>query len=120
MQCKPFKTIAAIPAAVTNILNPPTLTGGVGVAETKTYLILTHIRILNKDSTARTFAAYIGATGGSAAGTEFIGKDVSVPANSYVDWYGRVYMKTSDFLTMVASTVTTLVANIEGEIGICD
>ena len=105
----------------TNILNPQTLTGGVsagGTANTAAYLVLRHIRISNKTASAATFSLYIGATGGNVAGTEFMGTAQSVPANSYVDWYGMVRMDSTDFLVGGAGTATALTLEGEGEIGI--
>lgn len=106
--------------SVANIFNPPTLTGGVNPPGTSTnsYLILRHIRIVNKTASAATFSCYIGATGASAAGTEFMGTALSVAANSAFDWYGMVRLDTADFLTGTASALTTLVIEAEGEIGV--
>lgn len=104
----------------TNIVNPPTLTGGTGLAGTNTasYLILRHIRIVNKTAGAVTFSLYIGATATNAAGTEFLGLGTSVPANSYVDWYGQLRLDTADFLVGGASAATSLTFQAEGEIGV--
>jgi len=106
--------------AVGNLFNPPTLTGGTNPPATSTnsYYILRHIRIVNKTAGAVTFSGYIGATGGSAAGTEFLGTALSIPANSYVDWYGALRLDTADFFTGVASAATSLVIEAEGEIGV--
>lgn len=110
----------AVANAVGNLFNPPTLTGGVNppAGSTASYYILRHIRIVNKTAGAVTFSGYIGATGGSAAGTEFLGTGLSVAANSYVDWYGAVRLDTADFLTGVASAATSLTIEAEGEIGV--
>jgi len=112
--------VALSSTTTTNILNAPTLTGGTGLAGTNsnTYLILRHIRIVNKTASAVTFSLYIGATGGNAAGTEFLGLGTSVPANSYVDWYGQLRLDTSDYLVGGASAATSLTLQAEGEIGI--
>jgi hypothetical protein len=119
------KTIRVGPVALsatltTNILNPQTLTGGVtsGTSNTATYLILRHLRISNKTAAAATFSLYIGATGANAAGTEFMGTLQSVPAYSYVDWYGMVRLDAADFLVGGASAGTTLTLEGEGEIGV--
>lgn len=111
---------ASVSNSVANIINPPTLTGGTGLSgtNTNTYVILRHIRIVNKTAGAVTFSGYIGATGGSAAGTEFLGTGLSIAANSYVDWYGMVRLDPADFFTGVASAATSLVIEAEGEIGI--
>lgn len=110
----------AIGSSAANIINPPTLTGGTGLSgtNTNTYVVLRHIRIVNKTSSAATVSLYIGATGGSAAGTEFAFNGTSVPANSYVDWYGLVRLDIADFLTGLASAATTLTFQAEGEIGV--
>ena len=110
----------ALGNAAANIINPPTITGGTGVAgtNTATYVVLRHIRIVNKTASAATFSLFVGATGGSAAGTEFMGSATPVPANSYVDWYGVLRLDTADFLTGLASAATTLTFEAEGEIGI--
>ena len=111
---------AALSNAAANILNPPTLTGGAGLAGTNaaSYLVLRHIRIVNKTAGAVTFSLYIGLTAGSAAGTEFMGTATSVPANTAVDWYGMVRLDTADFLSGLASALTSLTIEGEGEIGV--
>lgn len=109
----------AVANAVGNLFNPGTLTGGVNPpAGTNQYWIIRHIRIVNKTAGAVTFSGYIGATGGSAAGTEFLGTGLSIAANSYVDWYGAVRLDTTDFLTGVASAATSLTIEGEGEQGV--
>lgn len=115
-----FGPVALSATLTTNILNPQTLTGGVttGTSNTATYLILRHVRIANKTTSAVTFSLYIGATGANAAGTEFMGTAQSVAANSYVDWYGLVRLDAADFLVGGASAGTSLTFEAEGEIGI--
>jgi len=111
---------AYIASSAANILNPPTLTGGTGVPGTTTncYYYITHIRITNSDSSARTVSLWIGATGASAGGTEFLGSALSIPANSYVDWYGMLTLDVADFLVGSASVGSKLTLTAEGEIGI--
>jgi len=127
-----FGPVALTTTTTTNILNPPTLTGGTGLAGTNanTYLVLRHIRVVNKTNTAASFALWIGATGANSAGTEAIaggaatagalnsGTGVSVAANSYVDWYGQLRMDVADFLVGGAGTATALTIEGEGEISI--
>jgi hypothetical protein len=111
---------AYLAASAANILNPPTLTGGTGVPGTTVncFYLIRHIRIVNKTSSPATFSLYIGATGGSAGGTEFMGNVTNVPANSYVDWYGVLTLDIADYLSGLASAGSTLVFQAEGEIGI--
>ena len=106
--------------AVGNLFNPPTLTGGVNPPATSTnsYYILRHIRIVNKTASPVAFSGYIGLTGGSAAGTEFLGTALSVAANSYIDWYGVLRLDVADFLTGLAGAATSLTIECEGEQGI--
>ena len=109
----------AITAAVANVLNPPTITGGTGVATvaSATYVIVRHIRIVNTTSAAVSISMWIGATGGSVAGTQFLGTGLSIPANTSYDWYGMLRLDVVDFLTAQASAVG-LTFEAEGEIGI--
>ena len=109
----------AISNATANIVNPPTVTGGTNspALSTATYLILRKIRITNKTAAAATCTLYIGATGGSAAGTEIMVAK-SVPANDSIEVFGLMRLDTADFLTGLASALTTLTFEAEGEIGI--
>lgn len=102
----------------TNILNPPTATGGVGAGSSGNYIILRHIRIVNKTAGAVTFSLWLGATGANAAGTEVIGTGTSVAANSFVEWFGMLRLDTTDFLVGGASAATSLTFQAEGEIGV--
>jgi len=73
---------------------------------------------VNKTAGAVTFSLWLGATGANAAGTEVIGQALSVPANSYVDWYGALRLDAADFLVGGASAATSLSIQGEGEIGV--
>ncbi len=112
--------IALSATLTTNLLNPPTVTGGVNApaGSTATYYLIRKIRIVNKTAGAVTFSLYKGATGANAAGTEVFGTLSSVPANSYVEYNGELRMDTADFLVGGASAGTSLVMQVEGEIGI--
>lgn len=111
---------AALAAAAANILNSNlgSLAGPVGYTQTQPYIILTHIRLVNKTAAQATASLFIGATGASAAGTEFAFNAYPIPANSYVDWYGRVRLEPTDFLTGFASAAATITFEAEGEIGL--
>lgn len=111
--------IALTTTLTTNILNPnvTSLAGPVGITLTQPYLLLKHIRLVNKTAGAVTASFWIGATGANAAGTEFLGQGLSVPANSYVDWYGEVRLDSADFLVGGAGTTTALSFEAEGEVG---
>lgn len=109
----------AISNAVGNILNcaVTSLAGPVGMTHSQPYLLIRHIRIQNKTAGAVNLTMYKGATGASAAGTEFAFAAVAIPANSTVDWYGSARLDSTDFITAVAGSLTALVANFEGEVG---
>lgn len=110
----------AMGTAAANIINSAitSLAGPIGYTQTQPYIILTHIRLVNKSGTQATASLYVGATGGSAAGTEFAFTAYPIPANSYVDWYGRVRLEPADFLTGLASALTSITFEAEGEIGL--
>ena len=121
MQNKRFRfgPVALSSTLTTNILNPPTATGGTGAGSSSQYIILTHIRIVNKTTSAATFSLWLGATGANAAGTEIIGIGLSVPANSAYDWYSPgLRIDAADFLVGGAGTATALTIEGEGEIGV--
>lgn len=119
MQNKAFRFgPVAVANAAANILNPTTSTGGTNSGASPQYLIIKHIRIVNKTAGAVTFSGYIGATGASAAGTEFLGTALPIPANSSYDWYGYLRLDTADFLVGLASAATSLTIQGEGEIGV--
>ena len=113
-----FGPIALTNTLTTNILNPPTASGGVNAGSSSQYIILKHIRIVNKTVGAVTFSLWLGATGANAAGTEVIGQGLSVPANSYIDWFGMLRLDAADFLVGGASAATSLSIEGEGEIGV--
>jgi hypothetical protein len=115
-----FGPVAMSATLTTNILNPnvTSVAGPVGFTMTQPYIILRHIRIVNKDSTARTFSLWLGGSAGNVAGTEVIGQALSVAANSAYDWYGMMRLDAADFLVGGASLATTLTIQGEGEIGV--
>jgi len=115
-----FGPIALTTAYTLNIINCniTAITGPTGYTQTQPYLILRHIRITNVSSAAATFRLYVGANAANVAGTEFMGYNVSVPAGSYIDWYGSLRLDSTDYLVGGASAGTALTLQGEGEIGI--
>lgn len=113
-----FGPIALTATTTTNLLNPPAASGGVNAGSSGQYIILKHLRIVNKTAGAATFSLWLGATGANAAGTEVVGTGLSVAANSAYDWYGMLRLDTTDFLVGGASAGTTLTIQGEGEIGV--
>ena len=113
-----FGPVAMSNTLTTNILNPPAASGGVNAGASAQYIILRHIRIVNKTAGAVTFSLWLGATGANAAGTEVIGQGLSIAANSAYDWYGMMRLDAADFLVGGASAATSLSIEGEGEIGV--
>jgi hypothetical protein len=109
-----FGPVAMSATLTTNILKGPVqAAAGTGIGAQDIYMLVRHIRIVNKTAGAVTFSLWLGATGGNAAGTEVIGIAQSVAANSAYDWYGILRMDAADYLVGGASAATSL--TIEGE-----
>lgn len=117
------KTFRFGPAALsavltTNLLNPPAAAGGVNAGASPQYIILKHLRIVNKSGLAVSFSTWLGASGANAAGTEVIGQGHVIPANSPYDWYGLMRIDAAEFLVGGASSAGALSISGEGEIGV--
>ena len=110
--------LALTTTLTTNILNPPTATGGTNGGSSAQYILLRHIRILNKTSSAATFSLWLGLTGANTAGTEVVGNGYSIAANAAFDWYGLLRLDSADFLVGGSNTGTALTIEAEGEIGV--
>lgn len=98
---------AHLAAAAADIYTPPAAT---------IFTLINHIHVANKTGGAATFSLYIGASGGSAAGTE-IALAHSVPANDYADLFFNpgIKMVSTDFLSGLASAATTLTITVMGQ-----
>jgi hypothetical protein len=113
-----FGPVALTTTLTTNLLNPPTATGGVNGGSSSQYIVLHHISITNKTSAQATFSLYLGATGANLAGTEVLGTARPVAANSSFDYYGPLRLDAADFLVGGSGTATALTISGEGEIGV--
>jgi hypothetical protein len=96
---------AFISNAAANIYTPPAST---------IYTEIRHIHVANVTTAAHTFTLYVGATGGSASGTELF-KDKSVAAKDTFDFYCRRKMLSTDFLSGIADAASALVITVDGE-----
>ena len=112
-----FGPVALTNTLTTNILNPPTATGGVNGGSSPNYIVIKHFCITNKTAGAVTFSLWLGATGANAAGTE-IRTGLSIAANTAYDIYGLFRLDAADFLVGGASAGTSLTIWGEGEIGV--
>jgi hypothetical protein len=115
-----FGPVALTTTLTTNIIAPAAAgASAVGYTATATYIIIRHIRIVNKTGSAATFSLWVGATGANAAGTEFFNVGKSVPANDAVDYYGQLRLEGANgFLVGGAGTATALTIIAEGEVGL--
>lgn len=104
-QLKRISGPAYLANAAADIYTPPAST---------IYTIIKHIHIANVTGGAITFTLYVGASGGSTAGTELF-KAYTVSANGTFDYYCNMKMVSTDFLTGLASAATSLTIEVEGE-----
>ena len=96
------------------------LAGSIGIISSQPYAILKHIRLINVLTTAAVVVGlYKGATTTSLSTQAFAFSSVSIPASSYVDWYGQARVETADYINLVANLATSTIIQIDGEIGIC-
>jgi len=114
-----FEPLLLTATLTTNLLNPNTSSGGVNAGSSANYIIVKHARIVNRTGGAVTCSFWKGATGANAAGTETLfGTAQSVPANSFIEWFGLLRFDAADFLVGGASAANSLVLTLEGEIGV--
>lgn len=87
------------------------------VPSANTVARIRHIHLTNKDSSARTVTLYVGATGGSAGGTEIL-KDKSIAVGDTYDLYfpAGLLLTASDFLTGICSAASAVVVTTSGEL----
>ncbi len=78
------------------------------------YDVIRQIHVVNKTSGAAWFSLAIGATGSTAAGTEWFFQQ-NVNADSTFDWYGAIKLLSTDFLVGGASAGATLTIVGTGE-----
>ena len=103
----------------TNILNAAAAGAGTGYTPTASYIILNHVRIVNKHaSTAAKVSLWLGASAGNVAGTEFIWFQTAVAVGSFIEAFGRWRLDAADFLVGGSDTATALTFEAEGEVGL--
>lgn len=84
------------------------------VASANTVARVTLIHLVNTSGSARTVSIYVGATGGSAGGTELLGT-YSIAANDYAQvWLNGLALTSSQFITGVASAASAVTCTIHG------
>lgn len=91
----------------------------VGAAISQPYAIIKHIRVDNILTTAAAnVTLYKGLTGTQLGTQAWALSSVSIPAQSYVDWYGQARFDATDFLTGTCNFSTAAIITIEGEVGL--
>lgn len=104
----------------TNILNCAlaALGGPVGFAMQQPYLLLKHIRIINRTNVAATVSLWKGIAAGNVAGTEFIWAQKTVPAFDGIEEIGLYRFDAADFLVGGSNQANALTFYAEGELGV--
>ena len=114
-----ISTGALLPLAVFNCSVTTLAAGGVGFVGTQPYAIVKHIRLINDlTSAAVVVGLYKGATTTSLSTQAFAFSSVSIPASSYVDWYGQARFDSADYLNLVANLATSTIIQLDAEIGL--
>jgi hypothetical protein len=113
-----FGPIALTNTLTTNILNPPTASGGINGGSSSQYIIITHFRVVSKITGLAKVSLWKGATGANAAGTEFLWNSTPVQPNQSIEVFGRWRFDAADFLVGGSDTATALSIEGEGEIGV--
>ncbi len=115
-----FGPVALTTTLTTNILNcnVTAVTGPVGFTMTQPYLVIRHMRAVNKTAGAVTVSLWLGATGGNVAGTELDWQGTSCGANSFLDSYEILRMDAADFMVGGSNTATAVSLLGQGEIGV--
>lgn len=96
---------AYLTTSAANIYSPP---------NSAVYVIIRHVHFANVTASAAKVTLYIGATGGSAGGTELF-KGFSIPPNDTYDWPCELFMASTDFLTGLSDTGTAITITVSGE-----
>lgn len=106
----------ALGSSAANILNPGSVTGGVNCIDANYNSVriwLKRIRICNKDTVDRAVSFWIGATGASAAGTEFLGTAMAIAPNTGIEFQCDRMLDKTDFLVGMADVAAK--CTIEGD-----
>ena len=93
---------------------------GIGFAPTQPYAIMKHVVVGNMLTTsAINVTLYKGTSLTTAMGAMWGGfSSVSIPAQSYVQYYGQARFDSGDYLTGLSSLPLAAVIIMEGEIGL--
>lgn len=104
------------PPAINTAL-PIFVQGPTGLNMTQPYVIIKHIRAVNRTGSPIAITLYKGASGAQVNGTEYAFANDSIGANSFQDSYTQSRFDAGDFLTGIAAGAG-VVLNIDAEIGV--
>lgn len=79
------------------------------------FTVIRKMHFANVTGAPVTIRIYVGATGGSAAGTQLY-YDYAIAANGEFNVYGALVLTSTDFLTGLASSASAVVVTLEGEL----
>lgn len=108
-------------ASAANLLSPGEITGGVRCIDSHYNSIriwLRRVRVTNKDTASRAVSFWIGGTGGSVAGTEFIGTDLAVAPNTGQDFLMCRMLDKTEYFTGKADVADKVTCEFDFEIGV--
>lgn len=108
-------TGGTVPAINTAL--PITIPGPTGILVPQMYVVVKHIRVVNRTGSPISVSMYKGASAAQVNGTEYAFAGVQVGANSFQDSYTQSRFDGADFLTGIATGVG-LTALIDAEIGV--
>jgi hypothetical protein len=91
----------------------------VGPPTAQPYALLKHVHAVNILSTVAAFISlFKGLTGSQLVTQAFQWTSVSIPAASYIDWYGQQRFDSADFLCGISNLPSGIVVTLDGEVGI--
>lgn len=79
------------------------------------YTVIRKMHFFNKTGSTVNIRIYIGATGGSASGTELY-YDYPIEAFKEFNVYGALRLDSTDFLTGLASSANAVTVTLEGDL----
>lgn len=112
-----FGPLALSTTLSTNLLSPPTATGGVNAGSSPMYIVLRRLTVVNTNSGTKTFSLWLGPTTSNASGKEVIGNGMSVTGHGAYQWAGELRIDANEYLVGGANS-TGMTIEGEGEIGV--
>jgi len=109
--------IALSTTLTSNLLNPPTATGGVNGGSSAQFIEIEQMHFVNKTSSTALVSLWVGATGANAAGTELL-SSYPVEAHKTYDFYCMLRLDSADFLVGGCDTATAVTVTLSGTQGV--